>query len=271
MQVGNTSQAGDGPAAAAPGRSAGLTARSVLASALLGQEPPELPVAHLVHLASLFGINENRARVALSRMAAAGEVTTDGAGRYRLGGHLLARQERQNRSRRAETRPWSGAWRLVVVTATGRSAEDRAGLRRRLALARLAEQREGVWLRPDNIDLSPDPAGDPDLAVYTAVPEADADGAGRRPVRPRRVDAGSRGADGPPRGCAACIGPRTWPPGFELSAAVLRHLQADPLLPAELVPPGWPGAALRRRYDDWDRRYRRVLARWGRTAPEPAP
>ncbi len=51
-----------------------LTARSVLASALLGEDPPELPVAHLVHLAGLFGINENRARVALSRMVAAGEV-----------------------------------------------------------------------------------------------------------------------------------------------------------------------------------------------------
>ena len=69
-----------------------LTARSVLASALLGEEPPELPVAQLVHLAGLFGINENRARVALSRMVAAGEATTDGSGRYRLAGHLLARQ-----------------------------------------------------------------------------------------------------------------------------------------------------------------------------------
>jgi len=49
-----------------------MTARSVLASALLGEDPPELPVAHLVHLAGLFGINPNRARVALSRMVASG-------------------------------------------------------------------------------------------------------------------------------------------------------------------------------------------------------
>ena len=63
-----------------------MTARSVLASALLGEDPPELPVAHLVHLAGLFGINPNRARVALSRMVASGEATTDGAGRYRLAG-----------------------------------------------------------------------------------------------------------------------------------------------------------------------------------------
>ena len=76
-----------------------FTARSVLASALLGEVPPELPVSHLVHLAALFGISANRARVALSRMAAAGEVTTDGSGRYRLAGRLLERQTRQSESR----------------------------------------------------------------------------------------------------------------------------------------------------------------------------
>ena len=90
-----------------------LTARSVLASALLGEDPPELPVAHLVHLAGLFGINPNRARVALSRMVASGEATTDGAGRYRLAGRLLERRDRQEDSR-IGTHPVrgraSGAW-----------------------------------------------------------------------------------------------------------------------------------------------------------------
>ncbi|HWE70275.1 MAG TPA: hypothetical protein VG205_07915, partial [Acidimicrobiales bacterium] len=76
-----------------------MTARSVLASTLLGVDPPELPVAYLVHVAGLFGINDNRARVALSRMLASGEASTDGAGRYRLAGRLLDRQERQLASR----------------------------------------------------------------------------------------------------------------------------------------------------------------------------
>ncbi len=241
-----------------------LTARSVLASALLGQDPPELPVAHLVHLASLFGINENRARVALSRMVGAGEASSDGAGRYRLGGHLLARRERQNQSRRGETRPWTGQWRLVVLTATGRAAEDRSALRRRLTLSRLAEQREGVWLRPDNIDLRPDPAAEPGVVVYRASPDSagaalaaelfDLEGwAGRAEELTRRL------GDLPTRG------PEDLAPGFELSAAVLRHMQADPLLPSELLPDGWPGTDFRRTYDGWDRRYRRVLAHWGRS------
>jgi phenylacetic acid degradation operon negative regulatory protein len=50
-----------------------------------------------------------------------------------------------------------------------------------------------------------------------------------------------------------------------LSAAVLRHLQADPLLPPELAPPGWPAGTLREAYEPWDRAYRAQLAAWHRT------
>ena len=128
-----------------------LTARSVLASGLLGMDPPELPVAQLVRLADLFGISENRARVALSRMVAAGEATSDGSGRYRLAGHLAARQSRQSASRSGATTVYDGRWRLAVVTTTGSTADVRAARRRALAYARLAELREGVWMRPDNV------------------------------------------------------------------------------------------------------------------------
>ncbi len=242
-----------------------FTARSVLASALLGEDPPELPVAHLVHLAGLFGINDNRARVALSRMVTAGEVTTDGSGRYRLTGHLLERQGRQRTSRQGETRGWDGGWHMVVVTTSGRAADDRLALRRRLSLARLAQQREGVWLRPDNIDLVPDPAGDPHLTRYAAVPDGDP-GALAADLwdltgwarRARELTDALEGLT--PRQ------PADLAPGFELSAAVLRHLQADPLLPARLLPDDWPGPTLRRTYDQWDRQYRKVLTTWGRSA-----
>jgi phenylacetic acid degradation operon negative regulatory protein len=53
-------------------------------------------------------------------------------------------------------------------------------------------------------------------------------------------------------------------PGFELSAAVLRHLQADPLLPDDLLPDGWPGLGLRDDYDRWDTEYRSTLQEWSR-------
>ena len=48
-------------------------------------------------------------------------------------------------------------------------------------------------------------------------------------------------------------------PGFVLSASVLRHFQGDPLLPDDILPDRWPGAALRSEYDDWDAAYRRLL------------
>ncbi len=263
MQLSNTQSQVDGTLQTRP-----LTARSVLASALLGMDPPELPVAQLVRLTGLFGISENRARVALSRMVAAGEVTTDGEGHYRLAGHLAARQSRQSASRAGATTPYEGRWWLAVVTTTGSTADVRAVRRRVLAYARLAELREGVWMRPDNVGLSlPDALGG-DLQVMTAVPGDPLDLAARLwdlrgwSDRARRLLEGLEGL-APDR-------PEALAPGFELSAAVLRHLQADPLLPDELLPAGWPGAPLRVAYDGWDARYRATLREWSRADSPPS-
>jgi phenylacetic acid degradation operon negative regulatory protein len=50
--------------------------------------------------------------------------------------------------------------------------------------------------------------------------------------------------------------------GFVTSAAVLRHLQSDPLLPPSLLPDRWPGDTLRADYDRFDAAYRSVLRAW---------
>ncbi|MGO8827167.1 MAG: PaaX family transcriptional regulator C-terminal domain-containing protein [Acidimicrobiales bacterium] len=239
-----------------------LTARSVLASALLGMDPPELPVAQLVRLTALFGISENRARVALSRMVTAGEATSDGAGRYRLAGHLAARQSRQSASRSGTVAAYDGRWWLAVVTTTGSTAEVRGARRRALAYARMAELREGVWMRPGNVAVVLPDSLDADVELMTARP-ADARAlAGRLWDLPSWSDRarsllGNLGSLAPDM-------PEALAPGFELSAAVLRHLQADPLLPAELLPDDWPGVGLRASYDEWDARYRSTLRRWSR-------
>jgi len=241
-----------------------LTARSVLASALLGMDPPELPVAQLVRLAGLFGISENRARVALSRMVAAGEASSDGSGRYRLAGPLVARQSRQSASRAGETAPYDGRWWLAVVTTAGSSAEVRLARREALAYARLGELREGVWMRPANIDVSLPTPVDADIELMTADPEDPE----RLVTRLWDLDAWSVRAVALLDALRnlAPEGPEALAPGFELSAAVLRHLQADPLLPADLVPAGWPGAPLRAVYEEWDTRYRTTLRAWSRAA-----
>ena len=237
-----------------------LTARSVLASALLGMEPPELPVAQLVRLTGLFGISENRARVALSRMVASGEATSDGAGRYRLAGHLAARQARQSASRAGATVPYDGNWWLAVITTTGSSAEVRGARRRTLTYGRLAELREGVWMRPANLAVHlPEPLGG-DAELMTARP----DDAVALAQRLWDLPAWSGRASDLLLALHACDpdGAEALAPGFELSAAVLRHLQADPLLPPDLLPADWPGASLRAAYDRWDTRYRATLNDW---------
>ena len=53
--------------------------------------------------------------------------------------------------------------------------------------------------------------------------------------------------------------------GFELAAASLRHLVADPLLPAALCPPDWPAAELRAAYDRYNRAYRARLSAFFRS------
>jgi phenylacetic acid degradation operon negative regulatory protein len=245
-----------------------LTARSVLASVLLGTDPPWLPTARLVRTAELFGISPGSARTALSRMVSTGEAAAE-AGGYRLVGRLAARQDRQAASRRADTLPWDGSWELATIDGDGRRpAADRAALREAFRQLRLSELREGVWGRPDNLaaDRSPDAAA---LAAEWSrrwrgarpEPRPDADAmwdlagwaATARDLRSKMADLHDPLDAGDHRALA---------PGFVASAAVLRHLQADPLLPAELLPAGWPGDGLRHEYDAYDAAYRAVLRDW---------
>jgi phenylacetic acid degradation operon negative regulatory protein len=225
-------------------------------------DPPELPVAQLVRLTGLFGISPNRARVALSRMVAAGEATTDGTGRYCLAGHLRHRQARQSASRSGATTPYSGQWWMAVVTTTGSTADVRVGRRRAFAYARLGELREGVWMRPGNLAVHlPEELG-LDVELMTAQPAEPE----RLVDRMWNLTAWSDAARRLLEGLHALTpdSPSALASGFELSASVLRHLQADPLLPVELLPRRWPGQRLRRDYDEWDRRYRGTLREWSR-------
>jgi phenylacetic acid degradation operon negative regulatory protein len=245
-----------------------LTARSVLASVLLGTDPPRLPTRALVRTGELFGIAEGTVRVALSRMAGAGEVTADGDG-YRLAGHLLDRQARQTASRLATTEAWDGTWELAVVrSGAPRAALARATLRRALGDLRLGELREGAWLRPANLarDRSPEAR---ELAASQCLWVDDAD-VSPEPDPAELWDlAGWTGHAHELRSDLATLLPRLTDgdtdalrEGFVTSAAVLRLLQRDPLLPPELTPEDWPGDALRRDYDRYDAAYRALLLDW---------
>ncbi|MCX6466441.1 MAG: PaaX domain-containing protein, C- domain protein [Pseudonocardiales bacterium] len=215
-----------------------LTTRSVVLSLLLGTHPPELPVAALVRVAAVFGVRETALRAALSRMVAAGDLDRTARG-YRLAERLRRRQQRQDDALAPRTRAWDGGWEIVVVTAVGRGAADRAALRARLTALRLAELREGVWLRPDQLVREL-----PDLPARRFVSRPDDD-----PVALARSlwDLDGRAATGRDL-LRAQQGAGDPAERFTVAAAVVRHLLADPVLPPALLPPDWPVPALRAAY-----------------------
>lgn len=222
-----------------------LSARSLVLSLLLGAHPAEIPVRALVPVAERHGISGATLRVALSRMVAAGDLVTSDAS-YRLSDRLLARQERQDRELSPRLREWDGAWHQVVVTAVGRDAVRRQELRRELVEARHSELREGVWLRPDNLE-SPDwsAATRADAVAFTARPDTDpAELAGML------WDLAAWSARG--QELAALLADAAEPARrITVAAALVRHLRTDPHLPDELLPADWPGARLRATYADY--------------------
>ncbi|MEU6575149.1 PaaX family transcriptional regulator C-terminal domain-containing protein [Streptomyces sp. NPDC046805] len=234
-----------------------LSARSVVLSLLLGSHPPELPVKDLVRLVEPFGVGGSTLRAALSRMVAAGDLRrTDAV--YGLSERLLARQRRQDDAVHPRTRAWDGDWEMVVITATGRGPAERAELRARLAALRLAELREGVWLRPANLSR-PLPRDLEHVAQsYTARPD--------RP--PRELAAHLWPLDGWAAAARSLLAHVTGTdcPADRLTAfaAVVRHLLTDPVLPAALLPADWPGDDLRAAYAAYQRELTGAAGRQGR-------
>ena len=46
---------------------------------------------------------------------------------------------------------------------------------------------------------------------------------------------------------------------FVIAAAIVRHLQHDPMLPSSLLPAGWPGGQLRGMFSEYEDEYRGLL------------
>ena len=251
-----------------------FSARSVIASTLLGTYPPRLSPRRLVRSCSLFGIGEGAARVALSRMLAAGEVALD-EGRYALAGRLLERQTRQADSRTGlAPSAWDGTWVVHIVTAENRGPSARTDLREAMRRLHVAELREGTWLRPDNLD------GERDGVATTLIAQQCTTLRGARPARPDALtadlfDLGDWAGtahvliDDLESAEAGLVGGNdsVLASSFARNAEVLRHLLADPLLPLELLPPNWPGAELRSTFERFDHAFSEAWQRAMRDAP----
>ena len=237
-----------------------LSARSVVLSLILGTPSRALTAAQLADAARHVGINPATVRVALTRAVASDELVRDGS-LYRLGPRLLERRERQDAH--AIVTDWDGTWEMVVVVASGgRSSSDRAALRALLARARLAELREGVWMRPANLRRESPALTSVDVRTFTTTSDdpaglvADLWDLPGWAAETRRV---------------ATAMEHTRQPGERLAVAahLVRHLSDDPLLPVELAPADWPAHDAREAYSRYLAELEDVVSA-GRTRRRPA-
>lgn len=219
-----------------------LPARSVALSLVLGAHPAPIATRDLLRAGEQHGVPVPTMRVALTRAVAAGDLVRDGAV-LALGPRLAARQRRQDEAVQDAERTWDGAWEMAVVVVAGRAAAERTALRGVLAADRLAELREGVWTRPANLQRRPAHASEPVLRCFTARPADD----------PAALAAALWDLEGwAARGrdlLALAAEPHAPAVRLAVHARLVRHLSSDPLLPAVLLPPAWPGPALRAAYD----------------------
>jgi phenylacetic acid degradation operon negative regulatory protein len=220
-----------------------MTARSVVLSVLLGAHPAWATASELIRLTADFGIKETTLRVALTRMVSAGDLLRSADG-YRLSDRLLVRQRRQDEAMRPRVRAWGGDWIMLIVTSVGTDARTRATLRTTMHHKRFGELREGVWTRPDNVDLELDPEVATRVRVLRARDDAPAQLAGQLWNLPEWAETGHRLLDEMAQASDV-------PGRFVVAAAMVRHLLTDPMLPAELLPADWPGARLRAAYHDF--------------------
>ncbi len=226
-----------------PGSLARMTARSVVLSVLLGAHPAWATASELVRLTGDFGIKEATLRVALTRMVSAGDLIRSQDG-YRLSDRLLARQRRQDDAIHPRLRAWDGTWTTVVVTSVGVAARARAALRATLQDNRFGELREGVWLRPDNLDVDL-PA---DVREHTHLLHARDDDPAALAARLWDLAEWARTGR---RLIDDIAVTRDVPSRFAAAAGIVRHLLTDPVLPDELLPAGWPGNAMREAYTEF--------------------
>jgi phenylacetic acid degradation operon negative regulatory protein len=236
----------------------------------LGADQPHLTVGELVAMASLFGISEGAARTCLWRMVSTGELTSDD-GSYALAGRLAERRQRVDDASRidvAAARRWDGTWELAIVALERRPAADRLELRKAATALHLAQLREGVWIRPDNLDPQRLPMSRAVLDqqcthFHSAATDITADtmrslfalDAWADDARILIDAMKDELADATDRNDAT----ESFTYQFALSIAVVRHLQLDPQLPAELTPARWPARALRNTYRRFDEAFKQRM------------
>ncbi len=259
------------------------TPKSLILDLLSTLSRGAVPVRGLVAAGRLFEIPDNRLRVALARLLAAGVVERDEHSHYRLaeGANAVSDQIRSWRHGAEARRPWSGAW-LAVHGKPGDGPRGRGARALRFLGFRAFES--GLALRPDNLEGGVEDARARLAQLGLASPARvfqirELDAASERRARAlwdaRALRAGYRATIAALDASAARL-PRlardvAMAESFRLGGAAIGQIVLDPLLPEPLLDASELVAliAASRRYD---RLGRRVWKGWISTgAPDELP
>lgn len=225
-----------------------LSVRSALLSLMLGAHPDVVVSHQLLAAGRELEMSASSIRVALTRAVSAGDLHRSADG-YALGDRLLARHRRQLEAIQPSQTSWSGAWESVAVVVTGRSGVERAALRVTLTAHRLAELRDGLWLRPANLARTPSYTERDDIIAFES-----------RHNEPRELvarlwdlNAWTETAYRVLAQLQAATAPIS---RLTDAAELVHHLSTDPILPPELEPDDWPPDLLRAAYAGYQRELR---------------
>jgi phenylacetic acid degradation operon negative regulatory protein len=255
-----------GPALTAPMRS-GSTSQGLLVT-LLGDywfgRTVYIPSSALVALLGQFGVSDQGARAALSRVVRSGSLEGTKAGRrtaYRLTPDAARRMVATGRGIMRFTaatpdslslQTWDGRWTIVAYSLPAEQAEDRRRIRRRLRELGFGPLQDGMWVSPYRRAAHASAALDGlGVSGYTVLENATvATGSALDPRAAWRLDGLAttyrdqivrlrppakrlrRGSIAPPEALVV----RT-----EAMESWRALTLVDPILPPELLPAAWPG------------------------------
>lgn len=255
-----------------------VTPRSIALWFLSTADPEPLRAGTLIERAAIFGIDPAAVRVALGRLTRDELARQVDRGVYAIGPGAAAVHAKARSWARVEQtiRPWQGRWVVVQTDHLGRTDRSRLQARERaLRLTGFAVASSGLWVRPDNLRrdslalavgleaLGLD-AGALLLAGCAAQPADDAAFRALWPVA--ELEAAYRYwldemRTSTKRVTAAAI-PDAARESYLLGQSVLRAINSDPLLPAELIDVGLRGEMV-----EAMKRYNTLALRFWRTLP----
>lgn len=213
-----------------------------------------IEVRQLVEWGKLFGIEPATTRVAVGRLAKQGFITAVARGTYTIGpqGSLMAQTASHWAVAENRVGPWTGGWIVVHTSHLGRA--DKTALRARERAFRLngfAELVSGLWCRPDNLaqalDLTRHQLNTLGLEPGAVVMQVSAlPGTASEQLYalwPRQeLEAGYReyiaAMTASEQRLRDMSNPEAARETFLVGEAVIRRINADPLLPAQMVDAG---------------------------------